>query len=397
MLTPPKFSSFVTGLPDPVGGPAAADARAAPGAGVPGRTGASGLGRLELRCPPMSHTLVEAMDFLANPERMEVRPVTEMVERDPIVTARLLQKVNSAFYGLHRAVTSSERAVIMLGPVAVVGIVAGMGMLKLRAPLAGSNAGTMGPLVAHSLATAHLTRHLVETAPYLDTRAPQPRNGTAFTAGLLHDFGKIVLAYNFPEDAAALYQERALDGLVAADVREQERLVFGYDYVEAGTFAALKLQFPDLLADVIRLHLSPEALLGEGVPPQTARLLRSVAAASCAADLMGHGVAGPRRWDDAPDDALWQTIVERDLPLFQSPAVLLEHLQSLTAFVDHYVSAVVTEPDGAETPEAPPEAEAAPPAAETLPAPAPARPAPSRPAPMGTPGRYNAPPRPPAF
>ncbi len=325
----------------------------APFASTPGR-----LGRLELRCPPLPHTLVEAMDLLAHPEQMEVRPVTEMVERDPLVVARLLQKVNSAFYGLHRTVTSPERAVIMLGPVAVVGIVAGMSMLRLRPATQGATGACFARLVAHSLASAHLARHLVETAPYLGGRAAPPRNGTAFTAGLLHDFGKLVLAYNFPEHAAALYQERALDALVtAADAREQERLVFGYDHTEAGAFAAMRLQFPDVLADVARLHHRPEALAGLGaVPPETARLLRAAAAASRAAGAMGHGASAAPGWDELAEDPLWAELVARDLPVLRSPEALLAHLREQTETVDQYVRAVVP-PDGALPPPepAPPE------------------------------------------
>ncbi|HLA63969.1 MAG TPA: HDOD domain-containing protein, partial [Rhodothermales bacterium] len=53
------------------------------------------LARLELRCPPLPHTLIEAMDLLADLEQADTRAVTAMIERDPLVTARLLQKVNS--------------------------------------------------------------------------------------------------------------------------------------------------------------------------------------------------------------------------------------------------------------------------------------------------------------
>ena len=64
------------------------------------------LGRLELRCPPPPQTLLEATKLIDEPEQLEVGPVTEMVQRDPIVVAKLLHIVNSAYYGLRRTINS---------------------------------------------------------------------------------------------------------------------------------------------------------------------------------------------------------------------------------------------------------------------------------------------------
>ena len=84
------------------------------------------LGGLELRCPPLPQTLLDATKLIDEPEQLEVGPVTEMVQRDPSVVAKLLHIVNSAYYGLRRTINSVERTVVMLGPVAVTGIVVGM-------------------------------------------------------------------------------------------------------------------------------------------------------------------------------------------------------------------------------------------------------------------------------
>src|SRR5690606_24720807 len=141
-----------------------ADARMMRPSGLAGKR-AGTLQRLELRCPPLPQTLLEAMQLIERPEKLEVGPVTEMVERDPIVIARLLHIVNSAYYGLRHSVSSAERAVVMLGPVAVAGIVVGMNMLKLRTTLQGPAAETFRRLTRHSVATAFLTRHILEGPP----------------------------------------------------------------------------------------------------------------------------------------------------------------------------------------------------------------------------------------
>ena len=66
-----------------------------------------------MRCPPLPQTLLEATNLIDQPEQLEVGPVTAMVQRDPIVVAKLLHIVNSAYYGLRRAINSVERAVVM--------------------------------------------------------------------------------------------------------------------------------------------------------------------------------------------------------------------------------------------------------------------------------------------
>ncbi|MFW5972452.1 MAG: HDOD domain-containing protein, partial [Bacteroidota bacterium] len=102
----------------------------------------------------MPQTLTEALEFMRHPEHLEIAPVTAMVQRDPVVVARLLNIVNSAYYGLRHQITSADRAVVMLGPVAVAGIVVGMQMLKLRELIDGPAGACFNRLIRHSVATA---------------------------------------------------------------------------------------------------------------------------------------------------------------------------------------------------------------------------------------------------
>ena len=286
--------------------------------------------------------------MMEHPEAMEVRPVSEMVEHDPAVVARLLQTVNSAFYGLQRAVTTPERAVVLLGPMAVVGLVAGMGMQRLRPLMSGPAASCAGRLIGHSVATGYLTRHILEHTPGHVARSRFPklvRSGAAFTAGLLHDLGKLILTYNFPEEAAGHYERRALaDFIDGDDPLEMERLVFGCDHTEAGIFAALKLGFPDLLNDVVRLHHDDGALRGNGVSTETACVLRAVRAASLLARTFGFGIGSPVLKSDCTADPIWPLLAARDFPVIDDGVMLLDVLWEERDATARYVAAV-TAPD----------------------------------------------------
>ncbi len=317
------------------------------------------LGRLELRYPPLPQTLMEAMDLMEHPEKLEVGPVTEMVQRDPIVIARLLQIVNSSYYGLHHSIGSAERAVIMLGPVAVTGIVVGMNMLKLNAALQGDASDCFFKLIRHSVATAFLTRHLIEGPPRVDMGAApraHSRLGVSFTAGMLHDFGKIILVYNRPEEAVGFYAEGALERQIdLGDERELEQLLFGYDHTEAGEFVARKLNFPDLLIDIIRLHHDSEALQGR---QDTHRLLRAVTAANLAAKAMGYAFSTEMTWEEIAENPVWSLILERERGRRDGIIGIMSEIYGLQEHLDTYVNSMISGPESA----TPPKQDASPPA-----------------------------------
>lgn len=300
------------------------------------------LGALELRCPPLPQTLVEAVDLVDHPARLDARSVTALIQRDPVVVTRLLHTVNSAYYGLRQTVSEPERAVVMLGPVAVAGIVLGMHLLKLPSALEGPASGCYQRLIRHSLATGYLSRVLVDGTPPAARAAGPPQLGLAFTAGLLHDLGRLVLVYNFPDEAARLYDERSLEGQVEGqDEREVEQLVFGCDHVEAGEYAARKFNLPGGLVDVLRTHHAPETL---PAGHSSTQLVHAVAAADLAAKGMGFAVGPAPDWDDTEDDPCWAAAAKL-LRRFDGARALRARLEAERSALDAYVTELTALPD----------------------------------------------------
>jgi len=303
------------------------------------------LGQLELRCPPLPQTLTDALELIHRPERLEVRPVTEMIERDPAVVARLLQTVNSAYYGLERPVSGTQRAVVLLGPVAVTGLVVGMNMLKLRSIMESEAAGCFMRLVRHNIAVAYLARHLYDELPTHRTTVPSDDfTGDAFTSGLLHDFGKIILVYNHPEEAVALYEDGSIEQEVhEPNDRQLEELLFGYDHTEAGAYAARELNFPTPVINTIAQHHDGEAIQEDGVFSQ---MLRAVTGANLAVKAMGHAFSKSMEWDECMEHPVWALMLERDLPELDDKRHLRDAIRieqdSLDAYVEH-----LTHADGA--------------------------------------------------
>lgn len=308
----------------------------------PSASPSSSLRSLDLRCPPLSRTFTDALALLEDAGHLEAKQVITLVQRDPVVVAQLLKTANSAYYGMRRSVDNVERAVIALGPVAVAGLVVSMNMLKLQKTMGGPAGDCFARLIRHSVATAFLTQHLLARSSAATV------SGVGFTAGLLHDFGKIILVHNFPEKALALYDEDTVAEQTSdTDACHVEQLLFGCDHTEAGTFAACALRFPDALIRVIRRHhifeTSAEGTRSSsnqaderGAAADPACPLLHVAAANSVAKAMGYAFAEPRTWAACAAAPVW-TRLRPEAPAREA---LLHDLRAQQEHLDAYVRRV---------------------------------------------------------
>ena len=163
--------------------------------------------------------------------------VAALVATDPALTARVLRLANSAYYGSARQVAAVADAVALLGMKSVrnVCLLAGTyPWLKGALPAYGLPPGA---LLDHSLATA-VAAHAVAGKAGLDAES-------AFTAGLLHDLGKIALA---------MWVTPA-DGLLKS--REDEARVLGFDHGQTGGELARRWNLPLPLVGAIACHHLP--------------------------------------------------------------------------------------------------------------------------------------------
>lgn len=282
------------------------------------------------------------MELMDQPARLEVNPVAAMVQGDPAVIARLLQIANSAYYGLPRTVESAERAIILLGPVTVTGVVMGMNIVQLQSVLDDAAARCFMSLIRHSVATAFLTRHFIEGPPRFhaggDNRY-KGRIGSSFTTGLLHDFGKIIFVYNFPALAVDLYEKKVHGSRKnIADIRKQEQKVFGCDHTEAGALVAKKLGFPELLLEVIRHHHEPEKITHS---PEAVRLARATNAANLCATAAGYGFFEELTWEQCRTDPRWPGLLKHFSNRYRTFDEIVEDVVGLQDHLDEYVGTLM--------------------------------------------------------
>jgi len=178
--------------------------------------------------------------------KTEVSDLASVIEKDAILTARLLSVSNSSFYGFPGTITTISRAVTIIGFNGVKSLALGLAIIgdikKNR-----NNpriAQALENLWRHALAVATAARHIAGHIGY-----PIPEE--AFVAGLLHDIGKVILIENFFEDynkiiAKSTTKPTALD--------ELEKATFGLSHSEIGTALCQHWNIPPNLSQAVAEH-----------------------------------------------------------------------------------------------------------------------------------------------
>jgi HD-like signal output (HDOD) protein/CheY-like chemotaxis protein len=179
--------------------------------------------------------------------------VARIISQDMGMCAKMLQLVNSAFFGLPCRVSSPAKAVSLLGLDNVKALVLSIGVFSQLDP---GMACDMSSLWEHSFQTA-LYAKAISTAQGMDSRTAD----SAFTAGLLHDIGKLVLACSMPDKyQQVLLQVEARGG----DTSSLEREIFGCTHGQIGAYLMGLWGLPDMIVETVGWHHHPAQLKPTG-------------------------------------------------------------------------------------------------------------------------------------
>lgn len=200
--------------------------------------------------PTLDPAVVELMTSLNKDADIDVDNVARRLGRDPGLTARILKVVNSPFYGVSRQVSALSEAVMVLGVRAVCGLVTAAVMQQQFGHVEAEGFDRKR-FWTHSLAVAVAAKAL---ARHMDV-SPD----AAFTAGLLHDIGKLVMVMLKADQVPLLGGEM---GYVAPGVHVIEQQHLGYSHGEVGAALLMRWNLPELLVDAVRRH--HEAPVSEG-------------------------------------------------------------------------------------------------------------------------------------
>jgi len=198
--------------------------------------------------PPLHDTTLRLLTVLRDPHS-SIEDIVEVIRYDEALTGQVLRLCNSVYFGLNRKINSLSEAMVCLGTTKLLHLI----MAAHSSALLGKEQRGYG------LPPGHLWQHSVGVALACDilgekTRVPNP--APLFTAGLLHDIGKVVLneyvAAEYAQIARLVHQERYA-------FNEAERMVLGYDHCEVGALLAEKWNLSAGLIRCIRWHHEPQS------------------------------------------------------------------------------------------------------------------------------------------
>jgi putative nucleotidyltransferase with HDIG domain len=195
-----------------------------------------------LRIPPFPQIAIRILQ-LTNNEDVSMNRVSALISSEPAFSSEVLTIANSALYGVRSPVTSVLQAVAVLGTKRLRGLCLTVGV---RAYLGDSlNNESLRAMWRHSLACALIAQQLA--------RAGSMPKDEAYTAGILHDIGRVALAVLSAKEYAFLLETHIGP---ASSVLQAERDLFGFDHCETGRQLIRDWKLPPHFLSIVSDHHS---------------------------------------------------------------------------------------------------------------------------------------------
>lgn len=195
---------------------------------------------------PMPTSITRALRAIEDSSATSVE-ISEIIGLDQALSASILQSANSVAMGFSTDCSKLSEAVMRLGFKRLKGLILGIAAVgPFNQSLKGYRFGA-GELWNHSIATAVSAEWIAR-----ELRYPDPEE--AYTAGLLHDMGKLFLDQFVFSDYTRIVDLMLKYKLTLYMAEEQ---LLGIDHAKVGGLIAEKWNFPVVLVDAIRYHHTP--------------------------------------------------------------------------------------------------------------------------------------------
>jgi putative nucleotidyltransferase with HDIG domain len=226
--------------------------------------------------PALPLAVTEVIRLSSSPDT-SLTDLERVVKPDPSLTANILRMANSARYHAMNRIVTVKDAIQRVGTRGLFEIATGHAFVRVIPQFLPGYGIDATRFWTHSVAVAVFAQKVLKRSP--------AEAEVAFTAGLLHDLGKLVIGA-FLEEKAAEVRE-LLNGKTETPLSfiNAEREFLGTDHAEVGLAIARKWRLPDYVADAARWHHSPrEAKVGSA-----RRIATAVHVANCLAHSLGYG------------------------------------------------------------------------------------------------------------
>ena len=196
--------------------------------------------------------------------------IAKILQEDPAMSVKVLKLTNSAFYGLAREVESVKQAVVIVGLEAIKNLVLSASVLDM---FKGKDVDSdfQDKFWRHSLGVGFCARLLAKRAKSRGMIDPD----SAFSGGLLHDIGKVILCCFLPKEYATVKEAR--DANTELDTVTLEEQVLGYNHAQIGAILAEQWKLPARLIDAVTYHHQPQTCPSDELIPYIINVANYVA------------------------------------------------------------------------------------------------------------------------
>lgn len=204
--------------------------------------------------PTLPSILLKLIDACRQDEE-NLQKVSKIIEKDPSLSSKILNLVNSAYYGLPHRIESMYRAVVLVGTDAIKNIAIGASVYEVFNQTKGNSVFNLKSFWWHSLKCAVVAKLIAEKTHY-------NHPDEAFLSGLLHDIGKLVFWVNFPEQYRKLLETcKDQHDLLLAGERQ-----LGATHSEVGAWLIHRWNLQSFMADSLLYHHEPKNRILNALP-----------------------------------------------------------------------------------------------------------------------------------
>jgi len=229
----------------------------------------------DIALPEIPSIVYELNEVIANP-LSSADQMAQVINKSPSLTSLLLKIVNSSFYGLPTKVDRVSLAVTLIGTRELSALALGINIMSMFKSIPGSLM-TMRSFLQHSLACGIVSRLLAAQKNMRQTEQ-------MFTAGLLHDLGRLILFIYFPQEALGALGHA---GQHSACLYQVEKKRLGCHHAHIGKYLLNRWRLPLIIENTVCFHHEPE----DAPDPVPAAIVH---AADILVNALGIGTSGER-------------------------------------------------------------------------------------------------------
>lgn len=231
------------------------------------------------KLPSLPQILLNLIEVCSR-EDSTIEEISQIINSDPPLSAKVMGMVNSVYYSLSSKVTTIEHAIVLLGTDAVKNIAISSSIYQVFGKVGGNSAFKMKLFWWHSLMCATMAKLIAE-------KVRDAHTDEAFLSGLLHDVGKLTLWIHFPEEYTDIL--RSSEGRPDLLLEGEKRL--GGTHCEVGAWMINQWKLQSSMAEAVLYHHEKVNKIMEASPLAKVIFVANVLSSETLEENAGYKVA----------------------------------------------------------------------------------------------------------